>query len=115
MNMPSRLAVALGILVLAGSLGGCDLDEQGMTSCSLTANITFNDREYIAVGSLPGVTGTEARTGKHLGTGEIGTCPGEPERQVQVYKLVGVPVERAVFSKQEHGLMRSLKPGEAIE
>ena len=80
-NMTIRLPAAL-VLALSWLVGGCDSDEQGMASCSMAATIAFGGREYIAVG-----------------------CPGQPERQVQVYKVVGVPVGQGVFSKPEFGLM----------
>jgi hypothetical protein len=84
-------------------------------SCSLDASITFDGHEYIGVESLPGLAGGKVRIGERLGTGELGTCTGEPERQVEVHRVVGMPVRQAVFSKPEYGPMRGLGPGERIE
>lgn len=105
MNMTPRLALAAGALVLSWLVGGCASDEQGMSSCTLTATIGFDGREYIAADSLPGLKRREVRVGERLGTGVRSTCPGQPERKVQVYKLVGVPVGKGVYSKPEFGLM----------
>jgi hypothetical protein len=105
MNVTIRLSVAFQVLLMSWLVGGCDSNEQGMDSCSMAATIAFDGREYIAVDSLPGLKRTEIRVGERLGIGERATCPGQPERQVQVHKLVGVPVGQAVFSKPEFGLM----------
>jgi hypothetical protein len=115
MNMRARLLASAGLLLLSLLTVGCDSDEQVHASCSLSASITFENREYTAVESLPGLGRRKVRIGERLGSGELGTCPGQPERRVEVYKVVGVPVERAVFSEPEYGLMRGLEPGEAIE
>ena len=115
MNMRARLHASAGLLLLSLLTAGCNSDEQVQASCSLTASITFESREYTAVESLPGLNRRKVRIGERLGSDELGTCPGQPERRVEVYKVVGVPVERAVFSKPEYGLMRGLEPGEAIE
>ena len=103
-DMTIRLPVAV-VLALSWFVGGCDSDEQGMASCSMAATIAFGGREYIAVDSLPGLKRREVRVGERLGLGERATCPGQPERQVQVYKVLGVPVGQGVFSKPEFGLM----------
>jgi hypothetical protein len=105
MNMRARLPAAAGLLLLSSLTAGCDSDEQGDASCSLTASIAFEGREYIAVESLPGLKRTEIRAGKRLGPGEAATCPGQPVREVQVFKVAGMPVGRAVFVEPGYGLM----------
>lgn len=105
MNMQARLPAAAGLLVLFWLAAGCGSDVQGDASCSLTASIGFEGREYIAVESLSGTNPTEIRAGKPLGTGEAATCPGQPVREVQVFKVTGVPVDRAVFVEPGYGLM----------
>ena len=103
--MTIRLPAVFAVLVLSSIVGGCGSDEDSMASCSVAATITFAGREYIAVDSLPGLKRKEVRVGERLGVGERATCPWQPERQVQVYKVVGVPVGQGVFSKPEFGLM----------
>lgn len=105
MTMTIRLPVAFGVLVLSWFVGGCNSDEEGAAACSLAATITFDGREYIAVDSLPKFKRKGARVGERLGLGERATCPGQAVRQVEVYKLVGVPVGQGVFSKPEFGVM----------
>lgn len=105
MDVIRRLPLALGVVVLAWSTGGCGSSEQGTASCLIAATIAFDGREYIAVGSLPSQERDEVRIGERLGTGERATCPGDPVQQVQVYRLAGVPVGRAVWSEPEFGLM----------
>jgi hypothetical protein len=106
MNMTIRLPIAVGALVLSWLLGGCDFGEQSAASCSLTATIRFDGRAYIEVDSLPGLKRREVRVGHRLGGGERATCPGHPRQQVQVYKVVGVPIGHGVFSTPEFGLMK---------
>ncbi len=105
MNMTRGSPVAVGTLALVCSLVACSSDERGTASCSLPAAITFDGREYIAVNSLPGLERKEVRAGKLLGVGYAATCTGESAQQVQVYKVVGVPVGTAVVSRPEFGLM----------
>ncbi|MDP2773953.1 MAG: hypothetical protein Q8O61_10380 [Nocardioides sp.] len=104
MTMTIRLPV-VAVLVTSWFVSGCNSDERSMPSCVQTATIAFDGREYVAVDSLPGLQRREVRVGERLGTGERATCPGQPVRQVQVYKVVGVPVGQGVFSKPEFGLM----------
>lgn len=47
----------------------------------------------------------EVRVGERLGLGERATCPEQAVRQVEVYKVVGVPVGQGEFSKPEFGVM----------
>ena len=116
MNMRARLHTAAGLLLLSSLTAGCDSDERGGdASCSLTASIAFAGREYTAIQSLPGLKRTEIRAGKRLGTGEAATCPGQAVQEVQVFKVVGIPVARAVFSKPEFGLMERWNQDEAIK
>ena len=114
MNMRARLHTAVGLLLLSALTAGCGSDEQGDASCSLTASIAFEGREYIAVESLPGLKPTEVRAGKHLGTGEAATCPGQAVQEVRVFKVVGIPVAQAVFSEPEFGLMERWNQDGAI-
>ena len=109
--MRAVLPVAVGLLVMP--LGGCGADEPG--PCALTAHITFEGNTYIVADGLPGRQSDKVRIGERLGTGQLGTCPGEPEQVVDVFKVAGVSAERAIFSKPKHGLMRPLGPDEAIE
>lgn len=105
--MTIRLPVAFEVLVLACLLGGCGSDgEQGTLSCSLAATIAFDGREYIAADSPPGLKRRQVRVGERLGLGERAACPGQAVRQVEIYKLVGVPVGQGVFSKPEFGVMQ---------
>jgi hypothetical protein len=115
MNVRVRLPAAAGLLLLSSLTVGCDSDEQGHASCSLTASIAFKDGEYIAVESLPGLKRTEIHAGKRLGVGEAATCAGQPVRKVQVFKVVGIPVAEAVFSKPEFGLMERWTQDGVIE
>jgi hypothetical protein len=115
MNMRALLHAAAGLLLLSSLTAGCGADEQGGASCSLTASIAFEGREYIAVGSLPGLKRTEARAGKRLGTGEAATCPGQAAQEVHAFKVAGVPVAQAVFSKPEFGLMERWNEEGAIK
>jgi hypothetical protein len=109
--MRAALPVAAGLLVIP--LVGCGADERA--PCALPAHITFEGKTYIAADDLPGRQSGEVRVDERLGTGQLGTCPGEPEQAVDVFRVAGVSVERAVFSKPKHGLMRPLGPDEAIE
>lgn len=106
MKMRLRVPVALGGVVLSFLAGGCDSDEQSMASCQMASAISFEGREYIAVNPRPGSEQRNARVGRRLGVGERATCPGQPEQQVQVYKLFGVPIGEGVFSKPEFGVMK---------
>ena len=71
----------------------------------MTATIAFDGKEYIAVDSLPTVTASQVRKGPRLGTGQQSTCPGQPAQPVEVYRLVGIKPDQAVFSEPEFGLM----------
>lgn len=113
--MRARRHTAAALLLLSPITTGCDSTEQGVASCSLTATITFEGREYIAVESLPGLERTEIHAGKRLGTGEAATCPGRAVREVDVFKVAGIPVAHAVFSKPELGLMERWNQDGAIE
>jgi hypothetical protein len=116
MTMKGHVRAIVASLPLLASVVSCSADEPVAASCTLDAHITFNGQAYIPVESLPQIEdGGEIRLGKRLGKGELGTCPGEPERQVEVYKVVGVAAERAVFSKPDYGLMKRLEPGVALE
>ncbi|HSE09643.1 MAG TPA: hypothetical protein VLB29_13335 [Nocardioidaceae bacterium] len=115
MSVRGRARAVASLLSLLALVASCAGDEQAAAPCTLDASITFDGHAYIPVDSLPGLAGGKVRVGERLGTGELTTCQGEPERNVEVYKVVGIPAERAVFSKPEHGLMRRLRPGEAIE
>ena len=96
---------ARGLLLLAGLLSACAEDDRVSASCSLTATIAFEGREYEAVDSLPGLEAMEVEVGERLGTGERAACPGEKAERVQVYEVVGVPARRAIFSEPVFGLM----------
>lgn len=113
--MTIRLPVVFAVLVLSWFVSSCDSDEQGMASCSLAPTIAFDGREYIAVDSMPALKHRQDRVGDRLGIGERATCPGQPVRQVQVYKVVGVPVGQDVFSKPEFGLMERWNQGGTIK
>jgi hypothetical protein len=115
MGMRASLHISAGLLLLSSLMAGCDSDEQGHASCSLSASIAFEGREYLAVDSLPGLKRTEIHTGKRLGTGEAATCPGQAAQEVHVFKVVGIPVAQAVFSKPEFGLMERWNQDGAIE
>ncbi|GAB3772491.1 hypothetical protein GCM10027600_32360 [Nocardioides ginsengisegetis] len=115
MNVRARLPTAAGLLLISSWTAGCDPDEQGEASCSLSASIAFESREYIAVGSLPGLKRTEIHAGKRLGTAEAATCPGQAVQEVHVFKVVGVPVAQAVFAKPEFGLMERWNQDGAIK
>jgi hypothetical protein len=106
MSMRTHLHGAAVLMLLSPMTAGCSSDEQVQASCSMAPTIAFEGREYIAVGSLPGLKRTEVRAGKRLGTGESASCPGQPMQEVQVFKVAGVPVGKAVFVKPNDGLMK---------
>lgn len=103
--MNPRVRAALGLLPLLAPVASCAEHEQRAASCQVAPTIAFGGREYIAVHSLPGRVDGKVRAGELLGQGEAAHCPGWPERPVEVYKVVGVPVGRAVVSRPEFGLM----------
>jgi hypothetical protein len=73
-TMRARLPTAAGLPLLSWLVAGCDSDEQGSATCSLTTSIKFEGREYIAVDSLQNLNRSEVRAGKRLGTGEPAIC-----------------------------------------
>ena len=104
--MNPRVRAALALLPLLAPVAACAEHEQSAASCQFAPTIAFDGREYIAVHSLPrGLGHGKVRVGELLGQGEAAHCPGQPERQVKVYKVVGEPVARAVISRPEFGLM----------
>ncbi|KAA1424073.1 hypothetical protein [Nocardioides antri] len=106
MNMRLRLPVAIGVMSLPLIALGCDSEEQSMASCSMAATIAFDGREYIAVNLRHGRQDGTVRVGRRVGVGQRATCPGQPEQQVRVYKMIGVPIGKGVYSKPDFGVMQ---------
>lgn len=115
MLMEVRPTFVAGILLLSSLTAACESNEPGHFSCSLTASIAFEGRDYIAAEHLPDHDRDETRVGKRLGIGQAATCPGQPERDVKVFRLVGIPVAEAVLAMPVFGVMERWNRDGAIE
>lgn len=114
---PLVAAALLPAVTLASCSADATLgdDEPAVMSCSLAAVITFDGRQYMAAESLPGLHRRAVQKGKRLATGEAAACPGRDGQDVRVFKVVGVHVEDAVFSKPVFGLMSRWNEDRSIE
>ena len=85
---------------------GCTGDESvGAETCSLSPTIAFQGREYTAADAVGGLSERQVKVGHRLGAGETSACSGDDGQRVQVFKVVGVPVKRAVHAEPVYGLM----------
>ena len=109
--MRTTLAVALGV-VFAYALQGCN-DQGGVSAegCSSDGTITFQGRAYTPGFDVLGLDAADEK-GKRLGLGELLTCGDGDGAPVEVFKVVGVEVRRAVYVEPPYGAMRRADPDE---
>lgn len=102
----SRAALAFAATG-AFALAGCASEDHFGTECSATATITFRGRAYTD-GFEASSKGGEVEKGRRLGSGRtVPSCndlDGKGER-LEVFKVVGVPVARAVYVDPPFGAM----------
>jgi hypothetical protein len=100
-----RAAGGLAICALLSATGCGAVTRSGTGSCSLDGTVFFEGRSYIPAEKMSGMKGRDPRPGEYLGLGETAACPGREPHEVQMFKVVGVSVERAVHTKDSYGLM----------
>lgn len=103
-NWPLRALASLATCAIL-LIAGCSDDEGVGQSCLLTPSIAFDGREYTEAQRERGSTEEQVRVGRHLGVGEAAACGGADGERVEVFKVVGIPVGEAVYSKPVWGLM----------
>jgi hypothetical protein len=108
MDKLRRSPSALAWLVVCGALltSGCGEGESSSAEgCILAPTIGFHGRQYTESDELNGLPERQFRVGRSLGVGELPAYCGRGDGdRVQVFKVVGVPVERAVFAEPPYGL-----------
>lgn len=106
--MSKPLKASLASLSACGLMlgAGCGEDvNSSVGGCDITTTVGFHGREYTDLGEVRGLSGRQAERGRRLGFGEMADCPGVQGERVQVFKVVGVPVQRAVYVAP-NGLMK---------
>src|SRR4051812_22877938 len=108
--MKESLRASLASLTACGVMlsSGCGEDVQSSVGgCDITASVALHGREYTEGGEIGGESDRRVERGRRIGFGEMATCPGgEPDR-VRVFKVVGVPLHRAVYVEPFGFMMRS--------
>lgn len=105
--MKKPLGASVASLTVCGLMlsGGCGEDVQSSVGgCDITASVGFLEREYTAGGEVGGLSGRQVQKGRRLGIGEMAACPGRKGERVPILKVIGAPVQRAVYV-EPFGLM----------
>jgi hypothetical protein len=104
MKKPLGAPVALlcGVMLIAG----CGEDESfSAEGCLVAPTVGFQGREYTEFDEVNGVPERMIRVGRLLGMGELPRYCGRGDGdRVQVFKVVGVAVKRAIYVEPPHGL-----------
>lgn len=98
---------ALAWLAVCGALltSGCGEGESSSAEgCILTPTIGFHGREYTESDVLNGLPERQFRGGRPLGVGELPAYCGREGSRVKVFKVMGVPVRKALFAEPPYGL-----------
>jgi hypothetical protein len=101
------LKASLACLAFCGLMfsTGCGEDvSSSVGGCDITTTVVFHGREYTEGGEVGGFSDREVEKGRRLGMGEMAACPGEERERVPVLKVIGAPLQRAVYV-EPFGLM----------